>query len=195
MSTATEPRKRDSAATRQALLDAARELFGARGYDDTTLREIGERAGVDAALIARYFGNKAALYIAVVSSESMPYQATEIRASIDEAISLLLERTDTRGVGPITQALLGTDVDPEIRQAAAEQLDRRLISRLIGQMADDLEPDARIRAELAVSALLAVLFLRGHGTLGHLASASPDQVHGFLATMLRSILVPDGASS
>ena len=49
------PRKRyDSAASRVALLEAAARLFHGRGYDATTVREIGERAGVDPALIARY---------------------------------------------------------------------------------------------------------------------------------------------
>ena len=40
-----------------------------RGSSGTTIREIGERAGVDAALIARYFGSKADLYIAAVAAE------------------------------------------------------------------------------------------------------------------------------
>ncbi|MFD9659211.1 helix-turn-helix domain-containing protein [Streptomyces mirabilis] len=33
-------------------------LFAERGFDRTTIRDIGERAGVDPALIARYFGSK-----------------------------------------------------------------------------------------------------------------------------------------
>ena len=46
------------------------ELFGQRGFEGTTTREIGALAGVDPALIARYFGSKAHLYIAVVVAES-----------------------------------------------------------------------------------------------------------------------------
>jgi AcrR family transcriptional regulator len=66
--TAAPPRRRDAAATRRALLDAARELFDARGFRGTTVRGIGERAGVDPALIARYFGGKAELYQAVLDA-------------------------------------------------------------------------------------------------------------------------------
>jgi AcrR family transcriptional regulator len=62
-------RSRDAAASKDALLQAARALFGQRGFEGTTIREIGERAGVDAALIARYFGSKADLYIAAVMAE------------------------------------------------------------------------------------------------------------------------------
>ena len=63
------PRRRDAGATRQALLDAARELFDAHGFRGTTVRAIGERAGVDQALIARYFGGKAELYQAVLDRD------------------------------------------------------------------------------------------------------------------------------
>src|SRR5271168_4661618 len=62
-------RPRDAAASRQALLLAAQALFGQNGFESTTIREIGDRAGVDAALIARYFGSKADLYIAAVVAE------------------------------------------------------------------------------------------------------------------------------
>ncbi|WP_437821612.1 helix-turn-helix domain-containing protein [Sorangium sp. So ce1078] len=47
-------RSRD-ARTRAALLDAARWLLSRRGYDQLGTREIGARAGVDAALVQRYF--------------------------------------------------------------------------------------------------------------------------------------------
>jgi hypothetical protein len=62
-------RSRDAAASKGALLQAAQTHFGQQGFDGTTIREIGERAGVDAALIARYFGSKADLYIAAVAAE------------------------------------------------------------------------------------------------------------------------------
>ena len=62
-------RSRDAAASKDALLQAAQTLFGEQGFEGTTIREIGERAGVDAALIARYFGSKADLYIAAVAAE------------------------------------------------------------------------------------------------------------------------------
>ena len=59
-------RPRYAAASREALFSAAPELFGQRGFEGTTTREIRASAGVDPALIARYFGSKADFYIAVV---------------------------------------------------------------------------------------------------------------------------------
>jgi AcrR family transcriptional regulator len=47
---------------RRLLLRAARELFSARGYADTSTRELAERAGVSETLLFRYFGSKAELF-------------------------------------------------------------------------------------------------------------------------------------
>lgn len=51
--------------TRQAIEDAARFLFAANGFDRTTVRDIGARAGIDPAMVIRYFGSKDALFTAV----------------------------------------------------------------------------------------------------------------------------------
>lgn len=59
-------RRRDAAASRRAILDAAETLFAQRGYELTSLGEVGRRAGVSAALPAYFFGGKQALYQAVL---------------------------------------------------------------------------------------------------------------------------------
>src|SRR3546814_6908183 len=51
-------RRRDKAATKQALLAAAGEVFAERGYDAATTREVAQQAGVNEKLIQRYFGGK-----------------------------------------------------------------------------------------------------------------------------------------
>lgn len=185
---AVQPRKRDSTATRAALLDAARELFGARGYDDTTLREIGDRAGVDASLIARYFGNKAALYIAVLGSEGTQYHGTTINEIVADAVARLLEKSDSRGVGPITQALFNGDIDPEIRAAAAERFQRRLIARLSEKMTSLPESQHQLLAETAISALIGVTFMRAAGGFDELTQAPRKDVQEIVERMLMSIV-------
>jgi AcrR family transcriptional regulator len=54
-------------ATRKALLLAAKSLFAEKGFDRTSVTEIGKRAGVSHTLINAYFGGKAGLLAAVVS--------------------------------------------------------------------------------------------------------------------------------
>lgn len=62
------PRPRNANATRQAILEAARERFCADSYDDVGMRDIARDVGVDAALISRYFGSKEELFITVLDS-------------------------------------------------------------------------------------------------------------------------------
>ncbi|MBN8528716.1 MAG: TetR family transcriptional regulator [Caulobacterales bacterium] len=61
-------RPRNAAATREAILAAARERFCRQSYDDVGLRQVANDAGVDAALISRYFGSKEDLFLAVLGS-------------------------------------------------------------------------------------------------------------------------------
>jgi AcrR family transcriptional regulator len=66
------PRSRDAAATRRAILDAATIRFGQESYDRVGLREIALDAGVDAALIVRYFGSKEGLLKECLASAMFP---------------------------------------------------------------------------------------------------------------------------
>ena len=64
------PRRRDADATRAALLTAARDLFAERGFEQTTVRDIAARAGVNQALLFRYFGSKDGLFHATMAGTS-----------------------------------------------------------------------------------------------------------------------------
>ena len=64
--TAGQARRRDKAATKQALLEAAMQVFAARGFDAATTRDVAAKAGANEQLIQRYFGGKAGLLIAIL---------------------------------------------------------------------------------------------------------------------------------
>jgi AcrR family transcriptional regulator len=55
-------RQRDADRTRQRILDAALGEFADKGYAGARVREIADRAGVNAQLISYYFGGKEGLY-------------------------------------------------------------------------------------------------------------------------------------
>jgi AcrR family transcriptional regulator len=63
---ASPARRRDKVATKQALLEAAMEVFATRGFDAATTREVAARAGANEQLIQRYFGGKAGLLLAIL---------------------------------------------------------------------------------------------------------------------------------
>ncbi len=60
------PTTRDANRTRDAILRAAQNLFAQKGYTTVGVREIAAKAGVTAALIARYFESKEGLFRAAV---------------------------------------------------------------------------------------------------------------------------------
>lgn len=67
----TEPKApKKSEMTRDAILESARHAFLAHGYDQVGVREIGAEAGVNCALVNRYFGSKLGLFREVLKDET-----------------------------------------------------------------------------------------------------------------------------
>ena len=60
------PRNRDGSRTREAVLNAAEGLFAEKGYEGTSLEEIGSAAGVSRGTPSYFFGSKEKLYRAVL---------------------------------------------------------------------------------------------------------------------------------
>jgi AcrR family transcriptional regulator len=76
-----------SAQTRAAIEAAARELFASSGFEKTSLRDIGLRAGIDASMIIRYFGSKDELFARVAAPDlKMPELERIDRARIGEVL-------------------------------------------------------------------------------------------------------------
>lgn len=65
------------------MLHNARRIFAQRGFYASSVRQIAEASGVDAALIAHHFGSKEALWVAVVDQI-----ATLTRSLIDDTLAL-----------------------------------------------------------------------------------------------------------
>jgi AcrR family transcriptional regulator len=61
------PRNADGQRTRQAILDAALDLFGDRGFFGTTLRDVANRVGVRDSAIYNYFPSKESLFEALIA--------------------------------------------------------------------------------------------------------------------------------
>jgi AcrR family transcriptional regulator len=186
-------RRRDAVATRQALLDAARELFDAHGFRGTTVRAIGERAGVDPALIARYFGGKAELYQAVLDQDRLAVEPTAApaaggppaqRRSPRHVIDAMLERVDEHGVGPVLRALTDPDTDAATRDELGARLHAYVTAPLATWLREAGVSDAELRAEVVVAALLGVMIARATGGLSRVAEADRER----LATLLEELL-------
>src|SRR5271155_609650 len=66
------PRRRGAEATRAAILEAGKAHFARLGYDRAGLRDIAADAGVDVALVARYFGGKEGLFTEALKASFNP---------------------------------------------------------------------------------------------------------------------------
>jgi AcrR family transcriptional regulator len=172
-------RSHDATASRQALLDAGDALFEERGYDAATIRDIGERAGVDAALIARYFGSKEGLYLATLEQGRAPMPSDPM-----EALERMLNRSERRGSGPVPRAMVSPTLTDAMREQIREIMRRRLVDPLAAQLGEQGARDARLRVELLVAMAIGVSLTRAGRTLPTLADAPLDDV----LTMLRPLV-------
>ncbi|MFF7333964.1 TetR family transcriptional regulator [Streptomyces sp. NPDC008150] len=180
-------RRRDADATRAALLRAARDLFGLHGYEAVTLRDIGERAGADASLIARYFGNKAALYRSAVAEDGREVPAAPPVFDLTAYTAQALRRVDERGTpGPLVQSLVSQGGAPEAREAAANDVRTRLIDPLVDHLTAEGVPDPDGTAETLVACLMGVIAMRPGGLFPALTRADPETVGALLHAAARS---------
>jgi len=74
---------RDSDRTRETVLAAAENLFAHRGFEGTSLQEVGEAAGVSRATPAYFFGSKQELYEAVLARAVARAEAAMLQAHTD----------------------------------------------------------------------------------------------------------------
>jgi len=81
--TAGRRRARDPEATRQALLDAAIELFGTEGFDATSVQSIADRAQVTKGGFYHHFGSKQAL-LHEIHDRFIDYHLEQLRSLLAE---------------------------------------------------------------------------------------------------------------
>jgi AcrR family transcriptional regulator len=178
-------RARDAKRTRVQLLTAASELFAERGYDGTTTRDIGERAGADPALIARYFGSKAALYLAALRSDTAPRDLLEPSRLAD-----VMSRVRSHGPGPVLRAAVQRHEDAALQGAAQQALDERLVAPLRERLASAGLDHPELRAEVAVAAFTGVALGRAAGSFPALRDATEQDVVALTAELLAGISRP-----
>ena len=166
------------------MLLAAQSLFGLHGFESTTIREIGDRAGVDAALIARYFGSKADLYIAAVVAEGQGDQLLRSFDGLADMATAIVTRTDSQGLGPVTQALIRSDTPEEIREAARAHLVRRIVAPMAADMTTRGLEASQLRAEIVASALLGINLARALGWFSELRAVPKDELVDLITDLL-----------
>ena len=112
------PRAGQSLDARQALINAARELFALEGFDGVSTKRLAERAGVNPAMIHYYFGDKAGLQNTTFLEglESVIEKLTELSERSAEPTSLpdfFSVYMQTLAANPWLPRMIVRDVLPE----------------------------------------------------------------------------------
>jgi AcrR family transcriptional regulator len=182
----TRSRLRDADATKAALLTAARDLFAERGFQRTTVREIAARAGVNQALLFRYFGSKDGLFAAAMASSG--------RQLIDETPpELLLLHTLQRMLRPEAPK---ADASPfyAILRSVAHHGAKSVVRGEIGSeyaavLASLTEaPNAELRADLVLAWILGIGLLRHVVVKEPIAHADPDEITDCVLTAVSVLM-------
>ncbi|MCG8591190.1 MAG: TetR family transcriptional regulator [Proteobacteria bacterium] len=142
-----------AAETRERILDAAETVFGQRGFDAATTREIAALSGTNVATPYTYFAGKEALYAAVIERAIAPLielmdqfaRESDKPGAAAAAIHAVLERLSSHEAttrliyreavanGPLAERLTKTLFEPLIDRVCAEL-------RAVGNVEPGMEP-------------------------------------------------------
>jgi AcrR family transcriptional regulator len=143
MAEATQARTRDASRTRGAILAAAQTAFASRGYAQAGLREIAAAAGVDPALVRRYFGSKEGLFeVALGETLDISGLIDTPRARFGAHIAAYLIEERSGVANPLPMMMMAM-ADPAIRPLALDLLHARVIAPLAAWIGG---PDGAVRA-------------------------------------------------
>jgi AcrR family transcriptional regulator len=179
------PRCRNATATRQAILEAAKTCFMNGGYEQVGVRDIAARAGVDPALVNRYFGSKEGLFSQAVASKfDLNHLLDGDRATLGERLAqyVLQKKSNGATYDPLVALLRSSSSDVcsgMLRNAILEGFVRPLAARLEG-------PDAMPRAELVGSTLLGLLVHRT--VMGGAAASDNERMLALVAPALQAYI-------
>jgi AcrR family transcriptional regulator len=151
---ASPKRRRDAAATREAILEAATRRFATEGYQRAGVREIAADVGVNAALVNRYFGSKEGLFAEVIErafdiQHLLRGQHGDLADHLARAMVYGQEEWRGRGYTPL-MLLLHSATEPGAVKLFRRDLNRTELRLLAEQIGGD---DAAVRAAMVVAQL------------------------------------------
>jgi len=188
-------RRSDGGQAKEAIEQAARQLFAEHGFDRTSVRQVALAAGVDPMLVTHYFKTKAGLFAAVVQPPVDP------RVAID----FVLEEGPEHAGERLARFVLRTLETPEsqkwivamVRAASAEPevaavVRKRMAEPMIIPLAEAAGgDDPEYRAMLVITQLMGLVMARYIVKMEPLASRPvPDLVAALGGTFQRYLTGP-----
>lgn len=191
-------RQRDAASTRQLLLEAARHRFASFGYAATTVRDVADDAGVNVALISRYFTSKEGLFEACLSravdnfGRTVPADMT--LDQVPHVIASQLAGPDTDNHPNQLLLLLRSSGDERADRIRLEMLHSfaERLAVIAGWRPDHPDGDRlMLNAQIALSATVGIALLRSSAMLEPLSSADQHDLLRPLEGLIGALLKPE----
>ena len=184
-------RSRNAAATRQAILGSARRAFAREGYDNVGLREIAGDAGVDPALVSRYFGGKEQWFKAAVQGEEQDLMVGVSRDGLAEHFADLLLDDAQAGCGTSDEKtdrlliLLRSASSPKASQILREAIDEDILRPVASVLGGG---DAEVRASLCLALLMGVGILKSAMAFAPLCTEDRTSLRNRLICLFKAAL-------
>jgi AcrR family transcriptional regulator len=188
--------RRTAEETRQAILDAAREVFNTHSYNDITLKEIAAEVGVSAPLIIKYFKTKEGLFVEQldfsITAErlaTMPFPdlgrslaRRAVESDDDSPASLVHKIADAGGSRAIVEC---------IGQAYRDHVVTALTERIAAEapnLGQDAALDAEARAEAAMSMTVGLSLMRRLVAREYFAPGAHDDFIDYYGALIQGAL-------
>jgi AcrR family transcriptional regulator len=187
-------RRKGTPDTREAILVAARDVFGERGFDGASIRAIAAGAGVDPALVHHYFGTKEGLFLATVGAPFDPGMVLPavVEGDVDQLgarlVRMFLSVWSDPVRGPMVLAVVRSGLQHDwsarmMREFLTSQILRRVVSTL------DVPPgEAPMRAALLASQMIGLGLTRHILKIEPLASMPDEQVVALIGPTVQRYL-------
>jgi AcrR family transcriptional regulator len=178
---------------RSAILRAARDHFSREGYDRATIRAIAGDAGIDPALVIRYFGSKDRLFAAAVEIDLRLPDLSSIPAGQrgPALVRHFLERWEGE---PADEALLVLLRSAVTHAAAAERMREVFAAQVVPALAALRDPgEGAMRAGLVASQMLGLALCRTLLRLPPVAALDVEKLVALVGPTIERYLSGDRA--
>ena len=181
--TAAVGRRPGKADTRGAIVEAAKRVFAAKGYDGATLRAIAREAAVDPTLVHHYFDGKASLFVAAmalpfdprsVAAHTSSSSQASLGALIIEGFLTMWDRAEGTG-SSFAACAAGMAASTSVADAIREFVAERVWGNSPASEGESDELVARRRA-LTSSQLMGLAFTRYILRVPPVSTATPAEI-------------------
>lgn len=184
------PQRRDPEGHRLAILSAARDCFGEKGFAHATVRDIAARAGVTHGLVLRQFGTKEQLFLAAVPGHrELDQTIAGDRETLPERVAhAFVERMERNAPGdPLVVLLRSMASDQSVTAGLLDAMVTNSIEAY-GEVLGDTVDDVPARVAMLGAQMIGITVVRYIAPTGVLATMPADDLARHLGRVLRQIL-------